>query len=127
MTEGNPAPGRFVRQQPEEFRGTGVYHGLTVDKQAVTAQPFVALGAAAKPKPHEGNRALRIGDYKLVSAREDHDQWELFDLATDRCEQHNLAAAQSGRVREMAARWQQLQDEFSQNPGPVLPAPKAAK
>jgi len=52
MTEGNPAPSRFVRQQPEEFRGTGVYHGLTVENQAVTAEPFVALGAAAKTKPN---------------------------------------------------------------------------
>jgi arylsulfatase len=69
---------------------------------------------------HEGNRALRVGDYKLVSAREDQDAWELFDLATDRCEQHNLASAQPDRVREMAARWQQLQDQFTRDAGPVI-------
>lgn len=73
---------------------------------------------------HEGNRALRVGDYKLVSAREDHDAWELFNLATDRCEQHNLAAAQLGRVRDMAARWQQLQDEFTGQAGAAKPAAK---
>ncbi len=28
MTEGEPAPGKFVRQQAEEYRGTGVHHGL---------------------------------------------------------------------------------------------------
>jgi arylsulfatase len=66
---------------------------------------------------HEGNRALRMGDYKLVSAREDNSTWELFNLANDRCEQHNLAAAQPSRVRDMAARWQQLQDEFTRNAG----------
>jgi arylsulfatase len=66
---------------------------------------------------HEGNRALRMGDYKLVSAREDRDTWELYNLANDRCEQHNLAAAQPARVRVMAARWQQLQDEFIRNAG----------
>jgi len=71
---------------------------------------------------HEGNRAIRMGDFKLVSAREDHNAWELFDLTNDRCEQRNLAAAQPERVRDMAARWQQLQDEFTRNAGPVAGA-----
>jgi hypothetical protein len=66
---------------------------------------------------HEGNRALRQGDYKLVSAREDNNRWELFDLATDRAEQRDLAAAEPDRVRRMAARWQQLQDEFPRDAG----------
>lgn len=70
---------------------------------------------------HEGNRALRMGDYKLVSAREDRDDWELFNLATDRCEQHNLATEQPDRVRDMAARWQQLQARFTRDAGSVLP------
>jgi arylsulfatase len=76
---------------------------------------------------HEGNRALRIGDYKLVSAREDNNEWELFNLATDRCEQRNLAAAQPDRVRDMTARWQQLQDEFVRNAGHPSPVPKKSK
>lgn len=70
---------------------------------------------------HEGNRALRIGDYKLVSAREDQDVWELFNLATDRCEQKNLAAEQPERVHAMAARWQQLEDSFIRDAGPAAP------
>ena len=53
---------------------------------------------------HDGNRALRMGVYKLVSARIDQDGWELYDLSSDRGEQHNLAAAQPDRVRDMAAR-----------------------
>ena len=76
---------------------------------------------------HEGNRALRSGNYKVVSAREDHNTWELYDLTKDRCEQHNLAAAQPDRVRDMAARWQQLQDEFNRNAGPVANSPGSAR
>ncbi|MEI6674257.1 MAG: arylsulfatase [Verrucomicrobiota bacterium] len=68
---------------------------------------------------HEGNRGLRVGNFKLVSAREDHNAWELYDLTNDRCEQHNLATAQPDRVLDMAARWQQLQTEFTRNAGPV--------
>ena len=70
---------------------------------------------------HDGNRALRLGDYKLVSARQDQDAWELYNLATDRGEQHNLAAAQPDRVRDMATRWQTLQDAFVKDAGPVSP------
>ena len=72
---------------------------------------------------HEGNRALRMGDYKLVSAREDHDAWELYNLASDRCEQHDLASAEPKRLGEMAARWQQLQDQFTHDAGPVETKP----
>ena len=70
---------------------------------------------------HDGNRALRVGDYKLVSARQDQNAWELYDLADDRGEQHNLAVAQPERVREMAARWKELQDSFIRDAGEIRP------
>lgn len=73
---------------------------------------------------HEGNRAIRVGDYKLVSAHIDGNDWELYNLATDRGEQHNLAAAQPDRVRDMAARWQTLQDTFVKDAGPLPPQNK---
>lgn len=76
---------------------------------------------------HEGNRALRTGDWKLVSSQTDNDAWELYDLKSDRTEQHNLAAAEPARVREMAARWQQMQDEFVKQAGVDPNAPKAAR
>lgn len=60
---------------------------------------------------HEGNRAVRVGDWKLVAAK--GDPWELYDLKTDRAEQHNLAAAQPERVRELAAVWQRQTDEYT--------------
>jgi arylsulfatase len=62
---------------------------------------------------HEGNRALRVGDWKLVSAKRDGDAWELYDLARDRGEARNLAAAHPDRVREMASRWQAAADEYA--------------
>ncbi len=59
---------------------------------------------------HEQNRALRMGDWKIVSAGTG--DWELYDLSTGRAESHNLAAAQPDRVLRMAARWQELQDSY---------------
>jgi arylsulfatase len=66
---------------------------------------------------HEGNRSLRMGDWKLVSAREDGNVWELFDLSNDRCEKVNLAAQQPERMRQMASKWQELEDLFRQQAG----------
>ncbi|MFM8539755.1 MAG: arylsulfatase [Planctomycetaceae bacterium] len=52
---------------------------------------------------HEGNRAVREGDWKLVAV---HDgPWELYDLSRDRSEQHDLSGAQPDRVRRMEAMW----------------------
>jgi arylsulfatase A-like enzyme len=65
---------------------------------------------------HEGNRAIRIGDWKLVSTHPDG--WELYELAADHTEMHNLAAQQPARVKEMAAQW----DAWAQRVG-VLPWP----
>jgi arylsulfatase len=61
---------------------------------------------------HEGNRAIRVGDWKLVSERENDARWELYDLKTDRIESNNLAEQHPERVKEMAERWQRLDDEF---------------
>ena len=60
---------------------------------------------------HEGNRAIRMGDWKLVAAK--NEPWELFDLATDRTETRDLAKKYPTRVRELAERWQRHMDEFT--------------
>jgi len=60
---------------------------------------------------HNKNRAIRMGDMKLVSIGE-NGPWELYDLATDRSEQVNLAAKQPAKVTQMAARWKQAEDSF---------------
>ncbi|HBJ84866.1 MAG TPA: arylsulfatase [Verrucomicrobiales bacterium] len=60
---------------------------------------------------HEGNRAIRIGDWKLVASK--GDAWELYDLKTDRAEQHDLAAKMPDKVKELEAAWQQQTDDFT--------------
>lgn len=54
---------------------------------------------------HEGNRAVRMGDFKLV-AKGEKGKWELYNIATDRSEQNNLAAAQPKLVHQLADMWQ---------------------
>jgi arylsulfatase A-like enzyme len=60
---------------------------------------------------HEGNRAVRVGDWKLVAAK--GDPWELYDLKTDRAEQNNLAAKMPEKARELEQVWQKQADEFT--------------
>lgn len=53
---------------------------------------------------HEGNRALRRGDWKIVAAK--GDPWELYDLRTDRAEMNNLASDNPDLTKELAAEWE---------------------
>jgi arylsulfatase len=60
---------------------------------------------------HNHNRAIRVGDWKLIATGDDG-PWELYDLGKDRCEQHNLAAAHPDRAKQLAAQWKERDDEF---------------
>ena len=53
---------------------------------------------------HEGHRAIRVGDWKLVAAK--NEPWELYDLRTDRAESNNLAQQNPERVQTMTAQWE---------------------
>ncbi|MFO0958747.1 MAG: arylsulfatase [Isosphaeraceae bacterium] len=60
---------------------------------------------------HEKNRALRVGDWKIVASGA-NTPWELYDLGTDRAESHDLARERPGKVRELAAIWERLDAEY---------------
>jgi arylsulfatase len=61
---------------------------------------------------HEGNRALRVGDWKLVAAK--GDPWELYNLRTDRAEQNSLATKMPEKVTELERTWQEQTDRYIQ-------------
>ena len=70
---------------------------------------------------HEGNRALRIGDWKLV-AKDPAGPWELYDIGQDRTEMRNLAQKQPDRLREMVATWEKWAVRTHAVPWPWKPA-----
>ena len=53
----------------------------------------------------------------MVSAKRDNGTWELYNMATDRGEQKNLAQAQPERVQAMAAKWETLDNQFVKDSG----------
>ena len=74
---------------------------------------------------HEGNRALRVGDWKIVAAGKDS-PWELYDFSSDRSETKNLAKERPEKVRELAAVWTKQLEEYAALAARDLPpGPKA--
>jgi arylsulfatase A-like enzyme len=70
---------------------------------------------------HEGNRAVRVGDWKLVAK---HNQpWELYDLSRDRIEATNLASKEPDRVKTMTALYEAWADRSNVAPWPVVADP----
>ncbi|PYV36609.1 MAG: arylsulfatase [Acidobacteria bacterium] len=69
---------------------------------------------------HEGNRALRVGDWKIVAAGKDS-PWELYDLSSDRSESKNLAKNKPEKVSELAAIWTKQLAEYTAMASKDLP------
>ncbi len=55
---------------------------------------------------HEGNRAIRVDDWKLVAAK--NDRWQLYNLSSDPTEQIDLSKSNTQQAAELAIRWQSL-------------------
>lgn len=72
-----------------------------------TSMLSVLNGGVPKPRAlyweHEGGRAVRVGDWKLVSLA--NRAWELYNLATDRTETVNLASKYPARTDSLATLW----------------------
>ncbi|MBI3423835.1 MAG: arylsulfatase [Acidobacteria bacterium] len=76
--------------------------------EGISLQPVFTGKPLKRAQPicweHEGNRAIRAGQWKLVA--KENQPWELYDIEADRTELHNLAAQQPDRVQELAAQWE---------------------
>jgi arylsulfatase len=116
------APGHIIDIVPTILEATGGKRFEKWEGQPVPAPPGKSLvplfkkdGTVAHDSlwwMHEGNRALRVGDWKIVAAGKDS-PWELYDLSTDRSESKNLAAEKPDKVRELAAIWTREFDQYA--------------
>lgn len=75
---------------------------------------------------HEGNAAIRVGDWKLVRLGR-AGPWELYDLKADRTEQHNVAAEKPELVKQLAAKWDTWATRAQVKPYPRDAAKSAGK
>ncbi len=74
---------------------------------------------------HDGHRAIRVGDWKLVSSA--NNPWELYDLKSDRAEQNNMAAKMPAKADELATLWQKQTNSFTELAKKTAPKAKSPK
>jgi arylsulfatase A-like enzyme len=88
---------------PREFAGHRIQ-----PLEGKTLEP-VFRGKSLRERPlffeHEANRAVRVGDWKLVSRHPG--DWELDNLARDRAEQNNLVSHEPKRVAKLTALYEE--------------------
>ncbi|RUL87815.1 arylsulfatase [Tautonia sociabilis] len=66
---------------------------------------------------HQGNRAVRLGEWKLVAPH--GKPWELYDLESDRTELVDLSDTMPEKVAELSALWQSWANRAGVAPWPV--------
>ncbi|MDR1383168.1 MAG: sulfatase-like hydrolase/transferase [Planctomycetaceae bacterium] len=75
--------------------------------EGVTLVPGFSGKSLTRTKPlvweHEGNRAIRVGNRKLVA--KGAQTWELYDLESDRSELHNLAEKYPQETETLSKQW----------------------
>ena len=100
---------------PREFNGNP-----TTPIEGESFLPLIEGRQWSREQPifveHEGNRGVRVGDWKLVA--EYDGPWELYNMVEDRTEQRD----QAGREPERVSHMERLYGEWAERCG-VLPWP----
>ncbi|MBB3209693.1 arylsulfatase [Rhodopirellula rubra] len=102
-------------EYPQKFHGDNEIHpmegrslkplfeGQSIDREAIFWE-------------HEGNRAVRAGDYKLV-AKGPKGAWELYDISRDRSEQNDLSQEKPEIAEKLMSMWQEYAERAFVLPG----------
>ncbi len=93
---GAPAPEQQQSWRPFPLTGRSLVPALTGGALAARGPLYWAYG---------GHAAVRDGDWKLVYEGRRSRAWELFNLAEDPTELHNLAAREPARAAALAGAW----------------------
>lgn len=127
------APGSIIDLMATAVAVSGATYPTRHHDQAILPAEGVSLvpafrgEALTRVRPlaweHEGNRALRDGDWKIVSKH--LSPWELYNLATDRTEEHDLAAAEPARLARLVAAYEEWAQHSMVEPWPGGPRDNA--
>jgi len=100
------------------------YNGYEITPlEGISLAPTFVRSPLNRPNPifweHEGNKAVRVGDWKLVSRH--GGQPELYNMSADRTELNNLAAANPAKVTELSDEWMIWAQRVGVEEWPVKP------
>ena len=129
-------PGHFIDFVPTVLDAVGIEKPNTKNGAPVPKSPGRSLMASFKSDitierdllwwMHDEHKAVRIGDWKLVAAKDD--PWELYNLKNDRAESFDLAKANSKKATELEVAWQRqlrsIAELVSKTPNLSGPAPR---
>ena len=116
------APGHLVDIMPTLFELAGMTpptHWNDIVRPTLPGRSLVpqfARDTAVAHEPiffkHMDNRGLRLGDWKIVASGKSA-PWELYNLAEDRAESHNLADKHPDKLQELLTVWTARDAEFA--------------
>ncbi|HXE54669.1 MAG TPA: arylsulfatase [Tepidisphaeraceae bacterium] len=97
------------------------FHGHPITPEQGISLVRALTGEAHEPHPplfweHEGNRAVRVGDWKLVA--QNKKRWELYDIVADRTETHDRSKQMPQKVQELEQEYQAWADRVGVKPWP---------
>ena len=120
-------PSHFIDIVPTVLEVAGGSRPKATEGSAAPARPGLSLlpafakDGAVKHKVlwwcHQGNRAIRMGDWKLSARSGRNGQWELYNLKVDRCEMNDLASKYPKKVQQMGRQWEDIAEGFRRDLG----------
>jgi arylsulfatase len=107
------SPGHVIDVVPTILDLAGISRPKTLKKTPVPPSPGKSLVPSFSSDQiiqrdsiwwmHDGHRAIRQGDYKLVSAKSD--PWALYDLKNDRAESKDLSQNLPDKRKQLERMW----------------------
>ncbi|MBI1370651.1 MAG: sulfatase-like hydrolase/transferase [Planctomycetes bacterium] len=121
----NDSPGHVIDLMPTCLAAAGAKYAPEADLGKYTPlegrslMPALSGGSVERDEicwEHEGNRAIRMGDWKAVSPK--GAAWQLYNLAVDRTETRNLSSEDPKRTAELAKAWEAWAIRVHAEPSP---------
>jgi len=121
------AVGDVIDLMPTVLELSGATYPKTFDGHEITPPegrrlvPAITSGQPVDRGPlcweHEGNRAVRIGDWKLVAPH--GEDWKLFNMVEDRTELHDVSREHPEQVEQLKAAYDAWAKRCGVEPWPV--------